>query len=225
MKYLTEDLYKKMQLFQFPIEGNLTVRQLAEEFELDLEEFLLQELLAHDEWYDKYLPALLHDQFFDAHGEVTFQELDDTILDEIAAFRLEVEQEWAKAAAHVQQEKQFLWKTASPDLRKLLRMNLSESEIKMVSGMDTDTVVVKLYPAWDMRDIVTLKFTQVKNSWMSRMHRDDANWWLMDEMTVDEENPNRYMLHVLFGNADHVGQMQFSFADVEVTEREDPSDY
>lgn len=224
MNYLTEDLYKKMQLFQFPMEGDMTLKQLAEEFELDLDEFLLQELMAHDEWYDRYLPKKLHDRLFDVHGEVTFQELDDTILDGIAAFRRETEQQWAAAMANVQREKQMLWNTATPALRALLQMHLEDSEIQRISGIDTDTVVVQLYPAWNIRNRVSLKFTQVKNSWMTRMHRDDANWWLVDEITADEEIPGRYVLHGLIGNADNIGKIQFSFADVEVTEQETGAD-
>lgn len=221
MNYLTGELYKKAQLFHFPMEGNMTLEELAEELELDLDEFLLQELLAHEEWYHKYLPEPLHSRLFDGRGEISFQETDDTLLQEIAAFRAETEKEWMKAVTKVQQTKQQLWKTAEPGLRTLLNMNLAESEIRKVFGMNTDTVTMKLYPAWDMSKIVTLKFTQVKDSWMSRMHVDDANWWLVDEITADAEREGRYVLQVLFGNADFVGQIQFTFAAVEVLEQDD----
>ena len=60
MKYLTEELYKRMQLFQFPLEDGITLNDLEELFEIDVQEFLLQEILARDEWYDKYLPESLH---------------------------------------------------------------------------------------------------------------------------------------------------------------------
>ena len=222
MNYLTEDLYKKAQLFHFPMEGNLTLEELAEEFELDLDEFLLQELLAHEEWYHKYLPEPLHSRLFDEHGEVSFQQTDEALLQEIAAFRAETEKNWMKAVTKVKQTKQQLWKTAEPGLRMLLKMDLAESEIRKVTGVNTDTVTMKLYPAWDMSKIVILKFTQVKDSWMSRMHVDDANWWLVDEITADAERDGRYVLQVLFGNADFVGQIQFTFAAVEVLEQDDP---
>ena len=74
MKYLTEELYKKMQLFQLPLEDGITLDDLAEAFDIEPDEFLLQELLARDEWYDKYLPEPLHSQLFDQHGEVSFQQ-------------------------------------------------------------------------------------------------------------------------------------------------------
>ena len=58
---------------------------------------------------------------------------------------------------------------------------------------------------------------------MGKFHPDDANWWLVDELLMDEEQrEGRYQLHALFGNADYVSQLQFSFADVALQEREDP---
>ena len=60
MRHLTEELYKKMQLFQFPLEADMTLEQLAGEFDIEADDFLLQELLARDEWYDKYLPGREH---------------------------------------------------------------------------------------------------------------------------------------------------------------------
>ena len=44
MKYLTEELYKKMQLFQLPLEDGITLDDLAEAFDIEPDEFLLQEL-------------------------------------------------------------------------------------------------------------------------------------------------------------------------------------
>ena len=73
MKYLTEDLYKKMQLFQLPLQDGFTFEDLEELFEIDAHEFILQELLARDEWYNKYLPEPLHSRLFDKNGEVSFQ--------------------------------------------------------------------------------------------------------------------------------------------------------
>ena len=221
MKYLTEELYKKMQLFHFPMEGNMTLAELAEEFELDLDEFLLQELMAHEEWYNQYLPEPLHGKLFDKHGEVSFQETDEAMLEEITAFRASIEKDWAKAMTKVKQEKQKLFSTASPELRKLLQMNLAESDIRTVTGINTNAVTIELYPAWDLNKIVTLRFTDVKDSWMSKMHPDDANWWLVEEVRADDEREGRYVLQALFGNAEFVGQLQFTFAAVEVTERED----
>lgn len=223
MKYLTESLYKRMQLFQLPLEAGMTLADLEEAFGIETDEFLLQELLARDEWYDKYLPEPLHSRLFDTHGDVNFPELDDSLLQQIMVFRKATEQEWTKAMAKVQQEKQQIWKTAVPEFRKLLEMDLSDSEIRRISGIDSKNVQIELYPHWDIGKIITLHFTEVKDSWMGRFHPDDANWWLVDEILVDEEQrEGRYVLQVLFGNADYVGQIQFSFADVQVAEREDP---
>ena len=86
MKYLTEELYKTMQLFQLPLEDGITLDDLAEAFDIEPDEFLLQELLARDEWYDKYLPEPLHSQLFDQHGEVSFQQVDDDLWQQINAF-------------------------------------------------------------------------------------------------------------------------------------------
>ena len=97
MKYLTEDLYKKMQLFQLPLQDGFTFEDLEELFEIDVHEFLMQELMAHDQWYDKYLPEELHSRLFDKKGEISFQELDDDLLDMIRQFRSSVEFEWSKA--------------------------------------------------------------------------------------------------------------------------------
>jgi hypothetical protein len=222
MRYLTEPLYKKMQLFQLPLEAGMTLTDLEETFGIEADAFLLQELLARDEWYDKYLPEPLHSQLFDSHGEVSFQQLEETLLDQIMAFRQDVEQEWAEATAKVQQEKQLLQRTATPGLRQLLQLDLAESEIRRITGIDSDTVQIELYPQWDMGKILTLRFTQVKESWMSKMHPDDANWWLVDEILTDEERENRYVLQALFGNAEYVGHLQLTFSDVQVSERDDP---
>lgn len=225
MKYLTEELYLKSQLFHFPAEGSLTLAELAEEFELDLEEFLMQELMAQEELYLKYLPENLRSRLFDGHKEVMLQEADEQLLQDISAFRQEIEKEWMKTAAKIQQEKQQLWKTAAPGVRNLLKMNLAESEIRRVSGINSDRVVMKLYPAWDMSKVVTLTFTGVKDGWMRNLHPDDADWWLADEITADEEREGRYVLYALYGNAESVGGIQFSFADVEILEQDDPLEF
>ena len=222
MKYLNEELYQKTQLFHFPAEGNLTMEELLEEFELDLEEFLWQELMANEEAYQKYLPGALRHKLFDEHGEISFQETDEELLKEITKFRQAVESEWAKVTAKIRQEKQLLRKTASPAVRKLLDLELNESEIRRVSGVETDKITMKLYPAWDMGKVVTLTFTGVKDGWMSHLHPDDADWWLADEIIADEEREGRYVMYALFGNAASVGGIQFSFSDVEVLEQNDP---
>lgn len=226
MKHLTESLYKKMQLFHLPLENGMTLTDLEEAFGIETDEFLRQELLARDEWYDQYLPEPLHSRLFNSRGELSFQKVDDTLLQQIMVFRKTVEQEWARAAAKVHQEKQNLWKTAAPELRALLEMDLTDSEIRRISGIDSKEVQIELYPQWNLGKIITLHFTQVKDSWMGRFHPDDANWWLVDEISADEEQrEGHYMLHVLFGNADYVGQIQFSFAGVQISEREDPLEF
>ncbi len=222
MNHLSEELYKKAQLFRFPMEGMLTLEEMAEEFELDLGEFLLQELMAQEEWYEQYLPESLRDRLFDEHGEVTFQDIDNTLMQEITAFQQENERNWMKAVTKVQQEKQALWKTAEPGLRTLLKLNLTESEIRKVTGIHTDTVTMKLYPAWDMSKILTLTFHGVKDGWMSQMHPNDADWWLADEITADAEREGRYNLHLLVGDAANVGRIQLTFSSVEVLEQDDP---
>lgn len=224
MKYLTEPLYKKMQLFQLPVEPGMTLDDL-EILGLEADDFLLQELLARDEWYDQYLPEPLHSRLFDAKGEVSLQQLDSDLLAQIAQFRQRVEQEWAKAMQKAQQEKRQLWRSAAPQLRRLLELELADSEIRRITGINGSTVQIELYPQWDLGKILTLSFTGVKDSWMSRFHPDDANWWLVDEIGPDAEREDRYVLQALFGNADHVGQLQFTFSGVQVSEREDRLDF
>lgn len=221
MKYLTGDLYKKMQLFQLPLEEGITLENLEELFEIDAQEFILQELLARDEWYARYLPEPLHSQLFDKNGEVSFQELDDGILDQMRAFRSTVELEWAKAFAKAKQAKQQVRKTALPELRQFLDMDLTDSEIRTIKGIDTQEVTIEVYPNWDLGKKVILYFTGVKGSWASRLHPDDADWWLVDEVFADEERENAYQFHMLFGNAESVGMVQFSFTEVTVQEQED----
>ena len=226
MKHFTEELYKKMQLFQLPLEEGLSLQDIEDAFGIEADEFLLQELLARDEWYDAYLPEHLHDRLFDPHGEVCFQQVDDALWQQIAQFRQQTEQQWSKAAAKVQQEKQQIWKTASPALRQLLSLELADSELIAVKGIDTANVQIMLYPQWDLGKRIILQFQQVKDSWMGRFHPDDANWWLVDEILADEEGrEGRYVLHVLFGNADRVEQLQFSFSDVVVQEQEEQWDF
>ena len=221
MKYLTEELYKRMQLFQFPLEDGVTLSDLEDLFEIDAQEFLLQEILARDEWYDKYLPEPLHGRLFDQKGEVSFQELDDSILDLIRLYRSGVEFEWAKATAKAKQARQQVKKTALPGLRQLLDLDLVDSEVRTITGIDTQEVIMLLYPSWDLNKKVTLHFKGVKNSWASKIHPDDADWWLMDEIFIDPERENAYQFHMMFGNAEEVGQVQLSFTEVEVYEQED----
>ena len=211
MKYLTEELYKRMQLFQFPLEDGVTLSDLEDLFEIDAQEFLLQEILARDEWYDKYLPEPLHGRLFDQKGEVSFQELDDSILDLIRLYRSGVEFEWAKATAKAKQARQQVKKTALPGLRQLLDLDLVDSEVRTITGIDTQEVIMLLYPSWDLNKKVTLHFKGVKNSWASKIHPDDADWWLMDEIFIDPERENAYQFHMMFGNAEEVGQVQLSY--------------
>lgn len=225
MKYLTEDLYKKMQLFQLPLQDGFTFEDLEELFEIDAQDFILQELLARDEWYHKYLPEPLHSRLFDKNGEVSFQELDDELLDLIRQYRSDVEFQWSKASAKAKQDRQQVKKTALPELRKYLDLNLADSELRTISGIDTKEVILEVYPHWDLGKKLLLQFTGVKGSWATKMHPDDADWWLVDEIFADEERENAYQFHMMFGNAESVGFVQFSFTEVMVHEQEDVFDY
>ena len=225
MKYLTEDLYKKMQLFQLPLQDGFTFEDLEELFEIDVHEFLMQELMAHDQWYDKYLPEELHSRLFDKKGEISFQELDDDLLDMIRQFRSSVEFEWSKAIAKAKQNRQQVRKTASPALRKLLDMNLAESEVRMIRGIDSREVTMEVYPQWDLSKKLLLQFKGVKGGWASKLHPDDADWWLADEIFADEERENAYQFHMMFGNAESVGLVQLSFTEVEIYEQDDVFDF
>lgn len=225
MKYLTEDLYKKMQLFQLPLQDGFTFEDLEELFEIDVHEFLMQELMAHDEWYDKYLPEELHSRLFDKKGEISFQELDDDLLDLIRNFRSSVEFEWFKASAKAKQNRQQVWKTASPELRKLLDMALAESELRSIKGIDSREVTLEVYPHWDLSKKLLIVFSGVKGGWASKLHPDDADWWLADEIFADEERENGYQFHMLFGNAESVGMVQLSFTDVTMFEQDDVFDF
>ena len=72
-----------------------------------------------------------------------------------------------------------------------------------------------------MSKIITLHFKGVKNSWSIKLHPDDADWWLADEITIDPERADAYLFGMLFGNADEVGQVLFSFTEVQIRERDD----
>ena len=225
MKYLTEDLYKKMQLFQLPLQDGFTFEDLEELFEIDVHEFLMQELMAHDQWYDQYLPAELHSRLFDKKGEISFQELDDTLLDLIRQFRSRVEFEWSKASAKAKQNRQQVRKTASPELRKLLDMTWAESEVRTIRGIDSKEVTLEVYPQWDLGKKLLIVFGGVKGGWASQLHPDDADWWLADEIFADEERENAYQFHMMFGNSETVGLVQLSFTDVTIYEQDDIFDF
>ena len=225
MKYLTEDLYKKMQLFQLPLQDGFTFEDLEELFEIDVHEFLMQELMAHDQWYDQYLPAELHSRLFDKKGEISFQELDDDLLDMIRKFRSSVEFEWSKASAKAKQNKQQVKKTASLELRKLLDMTLAESEVRTIRGIDSKEVTLEVYPQWDLGKKLLIVFGGVKGGWASQLHPDDADWWLADEIFADEERENAYQFHMMFGNAESVGLVQLSFTEVTIYEQDDIFDF
>ena len=225
MKYLTEDLYKKMQLFQLPLQDGFTFEDLEELFEIDVHEFLMQELMAHDQWYDQYLPEELHSRLFDKKGEISFQELDDGLLDMIRNFRSSVEFEWSKASAKAKQNKQQVKKTASLELRKLLDMTLAESEVRTIRGIDSKEVTLEVYPQWDLGKKLLIVFGGVKGGWASQLHPDDADWWLADEIFADEERENAYQFHMMFGNAESVGLVQLSFTDVTIYEQDDIFDF
>lgn len=225
MKYLTEDLYKKMQLFQLPLQDGFTFEDLEELFEIDVHEFLMQELMAHDQWYDQYLPEKLHSRLFDKKGEISFQELDDDLLDMIRNFRSSVEFEWSKASAKAKQNKQQVKKTASLELRKLLDLTLAESEVRTIRGIDSKEVTLEVYPQWDLGKKLLIVFGGVKGGWASQLHPDDADWWLADEIFADEERENAYQFHMMFGNAESVGLVQLSFTDVTIYEQVDIFDF
>ena len=225
MKYLTEDLYKKMQLFQLPLQDGFSFEDLEELFEIDVHEFLMQELMAHDQWYDQYLPAELHSRLFDKKGEISFQELDDDLLDMIRNFRSSVEFEWSKASAKAKQNKQQVKKTASLELRKMLDMTLAESEVRTIRGIDSKEVTLEVYPQWDLGKKLLIVFGGVKGGWASQLHPDDADWWLADEIFADEERENAYQFHMMFGNSEAVGLVQLSFTDVTIYEQDDIFDF
>ena len=225
MKYLTDDLYKKMQLFQLPLQDGFTFEDLEELFEIDVHEFLMQELMAHDQWYDQYLPAELHSRLFDKKGEISFQELDDDLLDMIRNFRSSVEFEWSKASAKAKQNKQQVKKTASLELRKLLDMTLAESEVRTIRGIDSKEVTLEVYPQWDLGKKLLIVFGGVKGGWASQLHPDDADWWLADEIFADDERENAYQFHMMFGNSEAVGLVQLSFTDVTIYEQDDIFDF
>lgn len=213
MQYLTEELYKKMQMFQLPLEDGQSLRELAE-WGIDLNDFLEQELLARDEWYMKYAPKRLKDLLFDTTGELIFDGLTEEMLALIKSFREQIEDEWAEALAWVEAAKAQAMLAASPDMQHFLAIDFHDGEIRYVEGIDTKEVQMDVLIGWDSSELVQLAFHGVRESWMGRMHPDDANWWLYDEVSVNEQG--RYVLQVLFGNADYVGQLQLTFEDVQV---------
>lgn len=221
MRFFTEELYKKRQLFSFPLADGLSLQDIEKEFEMDLDDFILQELLARDEWYIKYLPEALRKKLFRANGEVIFEHAEEALLKEIMAFRESIEKQWEYLELQIAQTKRQIAQTAAPELKEFLQMDFTDSEIKQVKGLDTEEIQILLYPAWDYSQKVYLNFTGVKESWMGKMHHDDANWWLLDELAVDEERAHWYQLRVLFGNADYVGQLQISFQNIQVRIEQD----
>lgn len=214
MQYITEELYKKMQMFQLPMDDDVSLGDL-EEWGLDLDDFFRQELLARDEWYLKYTPERLKELLFNASGEVIFAGLTEEIIQLVRAFREQVEEEWAEAMAWIDASKAQASLTASEDMQHFLTIDFQDGEIRYVDGIDTDEVNMEVLVGWDSSELVMLTFKGVRESWMGRMHPDDANWWLYDELSVNEQG--RYVLHVLFGNADYVGQLQLVFEDIEVS--------
>ena len=213
MQYLTEELYKKMQMFQLPLEDGQSLSELAD-WGIDLNDFLEQELLARDEWYMKYTPKRLKDLLFDTTGELIFDGLTEEMLALIKNFREQIEDEWAEALAWVEAAKAQAALAASPDMQHFLAIDFQDGEIRYVEGIDTKEVQMDVLIGWDSSELVQLTFQGVRESWMGRMHPDDANWWLYDEVSVNEQG--RYVLQVLFGNADYVGQLQLTFEDVQV---------
>ncbi len=213
MQYITEELYKKMQMFQLPMDDDVSLGDL-EEWGIDLDDFFLQELLARDEWYIKYTPKRLKELLFDASGEVIFEGLTEEMITLVRTFREQVEEEWAEAMAWVEASKAQVALMASPDMQHFLEIDFQDGEIRFVQGLDTDEVNMEVLIGWDSSELVRLTFSGVHESWMGRMHPDDANWWLYDELSVDTKG--RYVLHVLFGNADYVGQLQLVFDEIEV---------
>ena len=143
----------------------------------------------------------------------------------IRQFRSSVEFEWSKAMAKAKQNRQQVRKTASPALRKLLDMNLAESEVRMIRGIDSREVTMEVYPQWDLSKKLLLQFKGVKGGWASKLHPDDADWWLADEIFADEERENAYQFHMMFGNAESVGLVQLSFTEVEIYEQDDLFDF
>ena len=213
MQHITEELYKKMQMFQLPMDDDVSLGDL-EEWGIDLDDFFLQELLARDEWYIKYTPKRLKELLFDASGEVIFEGLTEEMITLVRTFREQVEEEWAEAMAWVEASKAQVALMASPDMQHFLEIDFQDGEIRFVQGLDTDEVNMEVLIGWDSSELVRLTFSGVHESWMGRMHPDDANWWLYDELSVDTKG--RYVLHVLFGNADYVGQLQLVFDEIEV---------
>lgn len=220
MRFLTEELYQKKQLFSFLAEDGMNLSELQQSFasdgELDMDDFIFQELLARDEWYMKYLPQELKEKLFDASGEVIFDHADGVLLKEIEVFCTRIAKEWSKAEAKAKQLRQQVAQAATPGMKAFLKLELAGSELEEIQGMDSKEITIKLYPGWDFSKTIWLTFHGVKDSWMGKMHRDDANWWLLDEINIDEQRQDRYELYVLFGHADYVGQLQLSFTDIEV---------
>ena len=213
MQYLTEELYKKMQMFQLPLGEEVSLAEL-QEWGIDCDDFLQQELLARDEWYLQYTHTRLKKLLFDEAGEVIFETMTEEILSLIKDFREQVEEEWAEALAWVEAERAQVALMASLDMQHFLDIDFQDGEIRYVTGIDTREVEMDVLIGWDSSELVQLTFIGVRESWMGRMHPDDANWWLCDELSVNAQG--RYVLQVLFGNADYVGQLQLTFEDLQV---------
>lgn len=214
MNYITDDLYKKMQMFCLPIEEGISLAEIAEEWGVDLDDFFLQELLARDEWYIKYTPKQLKSLLFDDQGQVIFTHLTEEILALVQGFRENCEEEWAEAQRLLAEEQAQVARVASVGVGTFLAMDLQDSQIQSVSGLDSDKVVIRVNAGWDGSEMVTMTFTGVKESWMGKLHPEDANWWLYHEIFLDERG--LYGLNVLFDHAEYIGHLQMVFSDVMV---------
>ena len=124
MRYLTEELYQKLQLFPLPFDEDVSLTDLAE-WGLDLDELFIQELLARDEWYLKYTPAQLKALLFDQNGRIICQKLDDKILTLIRNFREQIDDEWAEATAWVDSQRAQVALLANEGMQKYLSLDLT----------------------------------------------------------------------------------------------------
>ena len=216
MRYLTEELYQKLQLFPLPFDEDVSLTDLAE-WGLDLDELFIQELLARDEWYLKYTPAQLKALLFDQNGRIICQKLDDKILTLIRNFREQIDDECAEATAWVDSQRAQVALLANEGMQKYLSLDLTESNIVRVNGLDSREVTIELWQGVDASESIILIFKNVRESFMGNIHHYDANWWLFDEISVDDSG--YYQLYALFGNADYIGQLQVRFQDIEVQQK------
>jgi hypothetical protein len=204
MRYLTEDLYKRMQFFPMFCEEK-SFQDFVSDYIEPVDDFLFDGMQHYKEDMQRLLPDNLKMKIFDSNGNFRELVLDEELYGEILQYRRNFNLEYENIWQILKSEREKVKSSSKEAIKKLTNLHMHDQQVTEIRKVNNKIFVELEEKEWGM---VTLTFTDLEKFEI----KGDLNpkWWLYEEIFLIEDN--KYEFNVLFDN----GEFSVIFSDFEI---------